>query len=116
MSTERYPAPPDGRRPETRRHNGFGVDLSGGPANLDMAMIALNLYPRLLDAAKRLVEAKAAGEHEAAFYAFEHLQDLIAEAEGVEPEGDVGFDQDPGQAPRAIAGADRQRRRAEEPG
>lgn len=27
---------------ETRRHNGFGVDLTGEPASLDKAMKALN--------------------------------------------------------------------------
>jgi hypothetical protein len=36
---------------ERRRHNGYGVDLIGGPASLDMAFIALNTFEDLLGAA-----------------------------------------------------------------
>jgi hypothetical protein len=40
---------------ETRRHNGYGVDLTGGPANLDMAFLALNNHERLVTALRGLV-------------------------------------------------------------
>ena len=39
----------------TRRHNGYGVDLSGAPANLNAAMLALNSHQRLAAALRRLV-------------------------------------------------------------
>ena len=40
---------------ERRRHNGFGVDVIGGPANLDLAFLALNNHERLVAALKGLV-------------------------------------------------------------
>ena len=42
---------------ERRRHNGYGVDVIGGPANLDMASIALNAHEALLAAAQAAQDA-----------------------------------------------------------
>jgi hypothetical protein len=42
---------------ERRRHNGYGVDVIGGPANLDMAFVALNAHGALLAAAQAAQEA-----------------------------------------------------------
>jgi hypothetical protein len=46
---------------ETRRHNDYGVDISGHPLTVDGAMAALSGYPRLLElltAAQALLNAK----------------------------------------------------------
>lgn len=40
---------------ETRRHNGFGVDLTGSPENLDRAMVAINAHSDLLAACQKFV-------------------------------------------------------------
>ena len=40
---------------ETRRHNGFGVDLTGQPDRLDAAVAALNAHPNLVAALRGLV-------------------------------------------------------------
>jgi hypothetical protein len=44
---------------ETRRHNPFGVDLTGRPERLDAALAALNAYESLLAAARAAEEAIA---------------------------------------------------------